>query len=68
MNSCDVNGLIAQTWQALISEPDDDPSGPEDMDTLVRVVSLVLFGTEVSAQHAQDCALAAETLRALLSA
>lgn len=68
MQPYDVVSLINNTLQALLSEPEDDPSGPEDMDTLVCVVSQLMFGREASAQHMQDCTLAADTVRALLSA
>nr|WP_315248706.1 hypothetical protein [uncultured Duganella sp.] len=68
MQPYDVVSLINNTLQALLSEPEDDPSGPDDVDTLVRVVSLVMFGSAASALHAQDCALAADTVRALLTA
>ncbi|MBV7537811.1 hypothetical protein KW842_18745 [Duganella sp. sic0402] len=67
MQPCDLIGLINNTLQALLNEPEDDPSGPEDVDTLVRVVSQLMFGREQSTERAQDCALAADTVRALLS-
>ncbi|MRW83506.1 hypothetical protein GJ698_05300 [Pseudoduganella sp. FT26W] len=60
--------LIGNTVLALMSEPEDARSGPEDMEVLVRTVSRCLgFGADAGPHHAQACAMAAGVMRELLS-
>lgn len=64
-------GLIDHSVLALLREPEDARSGPEDMETLVHTVSLcdppALDAGGDKEHHALARALAANALRELLS-